>query len=1111
MPNPVAAVARLARLAADPASDPALLSRFLAGDAAALEGIVRRHGPTVLGVCRRALGTTADADDAFQATFLTLVRRAGAIRRPAALGAWLHGVALRCSRKALRRQPAVAAVEPVSPADPFADVAWRDLRTLLDQELARLPEKYRAPLVLCHLDGRTRDEAARQLGWSLRTLDRRLARARDVLKARLTRRGVAPIGLGLAVLGGEGLKASVPPSLIQAACGVQSGASPAVRALAIGPGPGLGVKMAVAACLMLGALVAVSAPGTLVPPADPPAKEAPPAEVVVDTDGDALPDGALRRFGSARFRHPGSVAHSVLTPDGKLLAIGSWQLVEIYDTATGKPVRTFRDAGMTNSVGALPAMAVTPDGKLLAHIVRDGPVVARVLDLETGKEVCSITGLRPDGLERLGRGLRQGGATVVPTEYFHGLHFADGGKTLVVVGNVNLHRFDARTGKALGKTGLPHVMVASKDQQQLGPVIVSPADPLAFSADATRLACVQGNQLRVIDVATGKELFKHTLEDKYPFAALSPDGGLLAIPQADRRAIELWDVAAGKKVKTLAPPVKESNLPPALAAVTGLKFQERLRFSPDGKTLFAGAEHAVYRWDLATGDMLPPLLEHSGYGAPVVHASADGKSLVTIGSDGVFRRFDPTTGKAAGGPLGYAWYTKLAISPDGKWAVVGDGAGRLDLWDLSGTDRHELKPTGGSSVMSVHFSPDSRTLAAGLSDGTVEIWDIHARRIVKSFVGGLKGSGEGMRSIVYLPSGELAVTGAAVGVRLWDKAADRPKWTRELREVEHLAASPDGKWIAATLSHPAEVHLLDAATGETRHLWHGSNEAVSRWTPGRPAFTPDGRRLLTPHQDGKVRAWDLATGREDTEFGLDTSEWSSVLWDVAVSPDGRWAAVSDYDDNVRIWELATGKPVLERKGPGASGSFAAFVPDGRRIVTSGNRGAMLWSLRPGKSKGDRESLWADLAAEDPAAAYRAQWGLLDGGPGVAGFLREKVGPAVQVADEKTIRSWVADLDAPVYRKREEATRELARIGRGAEAVLREVQPKATSDEQGKRIGQLLARLTGDRPPDELRLARAIQVLGLSDEPDAAAVIGEWAGGASGAPLTEFAKAARRGR
>src|SRR5262249_50746944 len=153
-----------------------------------------------------------------------------AIRRPEALAAWLHGVAMRCCRKALGRRPLCPPPDAVDTADPFADVSWRELRRLLDEELARLPTRFRAPLVLCHLESRTRDEAARHLGWSLRTLDRRLARAREVLKARLTRRGVAPIGLSLAVLSGEGLRASVPPHLIAAACSATSSASQAVRA-----------------------------------------------------------------------------------------------------------------------------------------------------------------------------------------------------------------------------------------------------------------------------------------------------------------------------------------------------------------------------------------------------------------------------------------------------------------------------------------------------------------------------------------------------------------------------------------------------------------------------------------------------------------------------------------------------------------------------------------------------------------------------------------------------------------------------------------------------------------------------------------------------------------
>jgi RNA polymerase sigma factor (sigma-70 family) len=368
MPKPVTAVNRLARLTVDPASDAVLVHRFLTGEASALESVVRRHGPTVLGVCRRALGPSADADDAFQATFLTLVRRAGAIRRPAALGAWLHGVAVRCCRKALRRRPVAEPVDAVAPADPFADVAWRDLRALLDAELIRLPEKLRAPLVLCHLDGKTRDEAARQLGWSLRTLDRRLARARDVLKARLTRRGVAPIGLGLAVLGGTGLRATVQPNLLHSTIHVGSGASPAVRAIAVGAGPALALKLTFGTCLMLGVLVAMSAPGPANSSAGPPGHPPTPVENVADDDGEALPEGALRRFGTGRFRHADSVTASALSPDGRLLAIGSWRHVGVYDTRTGKAVYTLPE-GTTNSVGRLPALAISPDGKWLAYIL----------------------------------------------------------------------------------------------------------------------------------------------------------------------------------------------------------------------------------------------------------------------------------------------------------------------------------------------------------------------------------------------------------------------------------------------------------------------------------------------------------------------------------------------------------------------------------------------------------------------------------------------------------------------------------------------------------------------------------------------------------------------
>src|SRR5262249_5493530 len=151
----------------------------------------RRHGPLVLGVCRRALGPSADADDAFQATFVALARQAGRVNE--CIPGWLYRVAVRTARPAARRaERTPTGPEAADRFDPFAAVEWGDVRRLLDEELNRLPAHWRTPLVLCYLEGMPRDDAARQLGWSLRTLHRRLDEAWARLRERLTRRGLGP-------------------------------------------------------------------------------------------------------------------------------------------------------------------------------------------------------------------------------------------------------------------------------------------------------------------------------------------------------------------------------------------------------------------------------------------------------------------------------------------------------------------------------------------------------------------------------------------------------------------------------------------------------------------------------------------------------------------------------------------------------------------------------------------------------------------------------------------------------------------------------------------------------------------------------------------------------
>jgi RNA polymerase sigma factor (sigma-70 family) len=173
-----------------------LLERFLGqGDAEAFAALVRRHGPTVLGVCRRIVHDAHDAEDAFQATFLVLVRRARAIVKRKALGSWLYGVAYRVALKARaeaarrRNHERQAAREEAAP--PIHEGPGVDVLRILDEEVNRLPDKYRRPLVLCYFQGKTYQEAARLLGWPTGTASVRLARARALLRNRLAVRGLS--------------------------------------------------------------------------------------------------------------------------------------------------------------------------------------------------------------------------------------------------------------------------------------------------------------------------------------------------------------------------------------------------------------------------------------------------------------------------------------------------------------------------------------------------------------------------------------------------------------------------------------------------------------------------------------------------------------------------------------------------------------------------------------------------------------------------------------------------------------------------------------------------------------------------------------------------------
>ncbi len=279
------AVGLLRRLAGPVEADEQLLGRFVAdADEEAFAELVRRHGPMVLAACRRVLGTGPDADDAFQATFLILARKAANLRDGRAVGNWLFGVArhiaLKLRDKERRRQwyeaKAVRGTQRES-AGPGAVQA-------VDEELQRLPDRYRSPLVACFLEGRTQEEAAREARCSLSTFRRNLEKGRELLRGRLTRRGIVPT-VALTGLGGACIPQAAAGETARLAVVFVTGKSTA-RAAVIAQGV-LGMmarekfKAAVAAMLVVAGVVGVGVAWQLAsaqqpqPPGQPGAKEKP--------------------------------------------------------------------------------------------------------------------------------------------------------------------------------------------------------------------------------------------------------------------------------------------------------------------------------------------------------------------------------------------------------------------------------------------------------------------------------------------------------------------------------------------------------------------------------------------------------------------------------------------------------------------------------------------------------------------------------------------------------------------------------------------------------------------------------------------------------------------
>ncbi|MHB1425170.1 MAG: sigma-70 family RNA polymerase sigma factor [Gemmataceae bacterium] len=1098
-------------------SDAELLARLVGQrDVAAFEELLQRYAPLVWGVCRRIVPCEADCEDAFQAAFLALFRQAASVDAERSLGAWLHGVAVHTARKAeasAARQRTNATIPERSTSGDVADaVGSRELFRIVDEEIERLPAAVRAPLILCCLQGRTRDEAAESLGCSVAAIKGRLERGRELLRRRLERRGMElPAAFLVLGLTGGHVRASLRAQAIHSALNC---APPTVAALVPAATMGLTSKLTLTAIsfVMIGVLgfgsyrvlEAESPKAAPVQQAEVPRNSSQsPAEKArprLDRFGDPLPAGAVRRFGTLRFRHQG-IMNLAFTPDGKQLIAGSGcHPLTVFDAATGRRLREVGKVSPANPRG----FVLSPDGKRVACCGSD----VFVWDLETGRLVRELglgqrqaVAFSPDGKIVAAADEREAG--VVFVEVATGKKLAE---WTYKTEKPTDREFGAVAFSPDGKflAGLVNELHVEKIGPRRMQVTVVPTQVCLLDA-------AKGTMVRTFGSAEARLVAFGFQRGTGRLAGVGEDGSL-----------HFWDVETGKKLTHF--PAKKEVKRPALLFLNG-----RLLFTADGRRcLVSGDAGTVALVDAKDGRELRRI-ETGAIDQPFVLAlSPDGRAVVaTRYNTGTrVRVWDLESGVERLADAGHDWPPRLSLSADGRTLI--SRAGKVFHWDLRTGEGRRVPDIVEEKI-------GSRSWKAGITTVRGRNWRLTISNDKREMeVRSLDGSR--LLRKINMPAWSLdfalSPDGTTMAVAFEDAHNTVFLWDPEKEEKPRTLSGHPAPCLDLLFSHDGK-RLVAGTASETVWIWDVAasrtvHKLATHCVYGQVLLTADDRVLLTGSgDDATVHAWDMETGKELARL-MDASLKATsaaqggnsvpTIDGLALSADERFLAIVSSWQNrsaVSVWETASWKLIraFAPTQPQNDAHSMVFSRDGRSLFVANSDSTILeWDVagRFGKKSEmlnrDRLNvLWRTLA-ETPDKAYAAVWELLDHPAESVPFLIGKLSP-VQPIEERRVRQLLDKLDAESFAEREEASRQLLARGEQTLPLLRQTLKERLTLETKKRIEGLIESLSRGPTPEQLRLLRALAVLEWSDRPEAKEHLRRLADGAPSATLTRSAKAA----